>query len=883
MISQEEYERLDFQRRREEEQISILSLPGSSSLVEDEEEEEGSQASEVSDRMQVDQEGEVLASSISRKDKGKGREMTPEDPPPPYTSSHLLTSKSHQRSRRSPSSNSNLDLDSPISSHKRRKIDRTHFDEEEEEDEDSFNSDYVPSFLPAFPDLPKEVQSESRKPNAVSLEAFSNSNTIPLKERDVNGFGGLSADLEYLNFLKQQERDKIRAAERAREEEREERNRKEEEIRMMHAGGDVGAIENDSSKQQGPSTSNATTRSSPPPPPQQPSTGKDPELNASTVNNVEKDELASWKTSTSYHSSMLGEVQSELEIPSLSEQLKVEEREREKELEKERKRLLNAQSKRGSITPSGSGLSIAQREESERRHSSSLFAFAADYPALLSENLTSAPSLLTPMSGGTNQQQTNAFSQRRRLALTLCDSSRYSPSDTLYASIPVRPSSTPFIPGPSLMITLPPQPEHQEYTLNAAGEMVPIASAPPEFTPTLPNGRMVSLYSSSGSVHPTLGYRHSNQTLNSARAVSSHKLLKLISRSQDPSPLHDDSHAERVFQGRGARLEWLDPIGQRFTNPQTSSLGEDGSANPSGFGIGGTDEDTNKSGPSNSFLAPALNSLHLKRIEEVKMKVRNGTLRLDEEALGLQLNQIPAPERPNNATLVHTWDWNPRDFTDPNLPTVGQFRKVRKEDMKGKEVGFVGKGKEKEREREISEVNTPGSGSGSGSGGLLNKDRDRDKEKRGASVGTASNRSGSQTPASRSSPINAPSPLSNPNLSSTNAISNSSPKESPKGTNLSSPHEESSSSNDIITSTPMESSNVASNPPSELASTSDPIVPQEPPTTEKKTIEAPPEAPTSAVENVTTTKEGVEGGNAVEGGNPIEGNGEAVAEQTQQS
>lgn len=97
MISQEEYERLDFQRRREEEQISILSLPGSSSLVEDEEEEEGSQASEVSDRMQVDQEGEVLASSISRKDKGKGREMTPEDPPPPYTSSHLLTSKSTLR------------------------------------------------------------------------------------------------------------------------------------------------------------------------------------------------------------------------------------------------------------------------------------------------------------------------------------------------------------------------------------------------------------------------------------------------------------------------------------------------------------------------------------------------------------------------------------------------------------------------------------------------------------------------------------------------------------------------------------------------------------------------------------------------------------------
>lgn len=305
---------------------------------------------------------------------------------------------------------------------------------------------------------------------------------------------------------------------------------------------------------------------------------------------------------------------------------------------------------------------------------SSLRAFAAEYQVLVEDPTSSSAAgiYLTP-SGPAHQ---DAATKRRRLAHALADASRYTPNDSLYAAVAARPSVIPFNPGPSWLVSTLPPPTLYEDNVEVAN-----ALSAPVLTPVRPQGRPAALIPPSGSLVPTLGHRHPSHLTIGARVVASADLLQRVSRFDDPIPILDDKHAERFFHGLPASRDLLGGSGS------SSDLSSNISSTRSSGGGG--------SGSGNSTLRPALEKLVLQMREkeaEILPEEDKEELQRRQQELQLQLQAALASEnsgggkdsavlssgliadsyasriRNGNITMVHTWDWTPRDPYDAMLP-----------------------------------------------------------------------------------------------------------------------------------------------------------------------------------------------------------------------
>lgn len=343
---------------------------------------------------------------------------------------------------------------------------------------------------------------------------------------------------------------------------------------------------------------------------------------------------------------------------------------------------------------------------------SSLRAFAAEYQALVEDPSSSSAAgvYLTP-SGPAHQ---DAATKRRRLAHALADASRYSPNDSLYAAIAARPSIIPFNPGPSWLVSTLPPPTLYEDNVEVAN-----ALSAPVLTPVRPQGRPAALIPPSGSLVPTLGHRHPSHLTIGARVVASAELLKRVSRYDDPVPILDDKHAERFFHGLPASRDLLGGSGS------SSDLSSNISSTRSSGGGG--------SGSGNSTLRPALEKLVLQMREkeaEILPEEDKEELQRRQQELQLQLQAVLASEnsggkdsaaissgligdsyasriRNGNITMVHTWDWTPRDPYDTALPG----KKVRAAGTRG--VGPLALEKRSRTESATSDLGEVGLNGGS--------------------------------------------------------------------------------------------------------------------------------------------------------------------------
>ncbi|EPQ30844.1 uncharacterized protein PFL1_01742 [Pseudozyma flocculosa PF-1] len=306
---------------------------------------------------------------------------------------------------------------------------------------------------------------------------------------------------------------------------------------------------------------------------------------------------------------------------------------------------------------------------------SSLRAFAADFKSLLDDPSTSGAAgiFLTPY-GAAHQ---DAASKRRRLAYGIADPARYVPNDSLYGAVGARPVVVPFQPGPSWLVsTLPPPTLYED---NAA---VASALSAPILTPVLPQGRPSALIPPSGSLVPPLAYRHPAHLAMAARIVSNGELLRRISRFDDPPPLLDDKHAERFFHGL--------PASRDLVGGSSSSSDLSSNISKSRNGGGG-------SGSGNTTLHAALEKLvlQLKDKEAVvlpeedkeELQRRQQELQLQMQAAesaggdgaaegrakgegvaGMVGDSYASRIRNGQITMVHTWDWTVKDPFDPTLP-----------------------------------------------------------------------------------------------------------------------------------------------------------------------------------------------------------------------
>lgn len=261
---------------------------------------------------------------------------------------------------------------------------------------------------------------------------------------------------------------------------------------------------------------------------------------------------------------------------------------------------------------------------SEEGATSSMRAFANDYPVLVREARASTPAYLTPSGGA----YARVFHQRRAVAAFLTDSSKYVPCDTIFGSISARPSALPFQPTSSMLIT--PPTSH-----NSA----------PTFTPLRPNGRdLPSTTVQSNALYPACRHRNPSNVLNAARLVSGGvgtETYRRMTRIHDPDPILDEQHAERVFHGQPAPKELL-VEGNSFLKGALDMLkvkrAEDKAGTRGGMGNGA-------------------------QVHEVEM---NGT----DEKQTSQLSMSATRDRikVKSGTIVSTWDWMSRDHTDAVLP-----------------------------------------------------------------------------------------------------------------------------------------------------------------------------------------------------------------------
>ncbi|PWN87099.1 hypothetical protein FA10DRAFT_269708 [Acaromyces ingoldii] len=273
---------------------------------------------------------------------------------------------------------------------------------------------------------------------------------------------------------------------------------------------------------------------------------------------------------------------------------------------------------------------------------SSLRAFANDYRTLVMEAHNSTGSNLLTQPGPNYVRQS---SKRRTIASTMADPGKFAPTDTLFASVPCRPSAIPFNPGPSLMIT------------------PPTATNPaPTFTSTHPHGRPAALIPSSGALVPSLRYRHADRTANAARLVGDGEVLKRVTRWTDPPPVLDEQHAERVFHGAPAskdllheRHSFLRAALDTLLVKQQADRQRNAAAQAAAAAAAAAAEAGDEAAAKAAADAAA-----------AAIEAANVTSSSSPDAL-LMLSKSEK-KGPKSATLVHTWDWLPRDPLDATLP-----------------------------------------------------------------------------------------------------------------------------------------------------------------------------------------------------------------------
>ncbi|KAL9935075.1 hypothetical protein V8E36_006151 [Tilletia maclaganii] len=339
-----------------------------------------------------------------------------------------------------------------------------------------------------------------------------------------------------------------------------------------------------------------------------------------------------------------------------------------------------------------------------------------------------ANSFLTPAATITGSSTDPALlhmgKQRRTIALVLSDPQRFGPSPSLYGAAPparsgAEPGSLPFVPGPSLLITLP-RPGAQ--------------SAAPFFTPVHPYGRTAGGAGAppGGSMGST--YRHNSDLFLAARTVCDPALLRRATRTEDPAPLLDESFAERVFQGWSAERDLLEQaaLGRGALAPAVRALkrqkeikrAEEGGGKGRkkkkrkvGPGVSASSKGKGKAVSSGSGAAGGkkarggANRATANRPGGAKGKSRSiyvddydedefddyldgsggrGNDDDDEGGCGPRSGSGRASrieddedsedeelKAPESGMLVHTWDWQTRDYADAQLPLVRMRGRLR--------------------------------------------------------------------------------------------------------------------------------------------------------------------------------------------------------------
>lgn len=272
----------------------------------------------------------------------------------------------------------------------------------------------------------------------------------------------------------------------------------------------------------------------------------------------------------------------------------------------------------------------------KRRAESSLRMFADELEELESDPASHIPVYLTSTSMIRSQQTHVPASllrdiavKRRRLAHSFADPLRYVPNDSMHGCVNVHPASPSWVPGPSLLITIPHNKDSDEDESRAM----------PVFSPVHPHGRAVSMAPPAGALFPTLSYRHPAHLFTSLRLVAFPDVQRVVSCVDDPPALLDDHRTEQVYHGITVSRDLL-------TGTMTSVLHR----NTVGLMI-----DRMRGG--NSYLHAALERLrfHLAAVHARRRAALEGGEQLE------QLDREPIRgERirlPRSGTLVHTWNW----------------------------------------------------------------------------------------------------------------------------------------------------------------------------------------------------------------------------------
>ncbi|WFD48719.1 hypothetical protein GLX27_003389 [Malassezia furfur] len=266
--------------------------------------------------------------------------------------------------------------------------------------------------------------------------------------------------------------------------------------------------------------------------------------------------------------------------------------------------------------------------------SSSLDAFVHAYDELSEEAEHPVPVYLTSLTHSHHVNPNSAAFvdgavKRRRLAHCFADPMRYVPNDSMHGCVYVHPASPAWVPGPSLLITIP----------SAQGSVEDSAHATPVFMPVHPHGRSVAMAPPSGALFPTLGYRYPTHLYTGMRIVAPPSLLRVFSRSGDPPALLDDHRTERVFHGMAASRTLM--TGTMMSVQHRHSL--------SGM--------VNRYRGGNSILHPALERLRFALAAQLAEQRRQ--LRAEEQAEELEEEPIRGEriKMPIAGTLVYAWDW----------------------------------------------------------------------------------------------------------------------------------------------------------------------------------------------------------------------------------
>ncbi|WFD44090.1 hypothetical protein MPSI1_002755 [Malassezia psittaci] len=280
------------------------------------------------------------------------------------------------------------------------------------------------------------------------------------------------------------------------------------------------------------------------------------------------------------------------------------------------------------------GESEENQKNSTNSKRSSLEAFVHATKELEDDKAANLPVYLTSLTHSHHvNPNSSAFIdgavKRRRLAHCFADPQRYVPNDSMYGCVYVHPPSPSWVPGPSLLITIP----------SAQGMMEDSTHATPVFMPIHPHGRPVAMAPPSGSLYPSLAYRSPAQLYTGVRMVATPSLQRVFTRSGDPPALLDDHYTERVFHGMAVSRTLM--TGTMMSVQHRHSL--------SGM--------INRYRGGNSVLHPALERLRFSLAAQLAAQRRQ--MRAEEHADDIEEEPIRGEKikMPIAGTMVYSWDW----------------------------------------------------------------------------------------------------------------------------------------------------------------------------------------------------------------------------------